>query len=155
MDKWDIDHLNGQNQLQHVSCPILNMGINGVLMIFGLVSWLILVSQCVMNSYMMFWQLFQLKPSMIHMVPHHDTAWQWTVNNIWSCLLGNQGCAQINELITKLLTSFIAKNTTYNKKNTVSNIINIAVVKMFKKRLLAVEYLLLVIYHYPTGKTRW
>jgi hypothetical protein len=68
--------------------------------------------------------------------------------------LGNQGCAQINELITKLLTSFIAKNTTYNRKNTVSNIINIAVIKKCKKRLLAVEYLLLVIYHYPTAKTR-
>jgi len=68
--------------------------------------------------------------------------------------LGNQGFAQINELITELLTAFIAKNSMYNRKNRDSKIINIADCKTCKKRLLAVEYQLFLIYYYPTAKTR-
>jgi len=68
--------------------------------------------------------------------------------------LGNQGFAQINKLITELLTVFIAKNTTYNRKNTVSIIINIADSETCKNRLLTVKYLMLVIFYYPTAKTR-
>jgi len=68
--------------------------------------------------------------------------------------LGNQGFARINELITELLTAFIAKNTTYDRKNTYSKIINVADWTTCKKRLLAVEYLLVIIYNYSTAKTR-
>jgi len=60
----------------------------------------------------------------------------------------------MNQLITELLTAFIAKNTTYNRKNMHSKIINVADCKTCKKRLFAVEYLILIIYNYPTAKTR-
>jgi len=61
---------------------------------------------------------------------------------------------RIKELITELLTASIAKNATYKRKNTYSKIINVADCKTCKKRSLAVEYLILIIYTYPTAKTR-
>jgi len=66
--------------------------------------------------------------------------------------LGNQGFALRNELITELLTGFIVKNTRYKRKNTYSKIINVADCKTCKKSLLAVEYLILIIYNYTTAK---
>jgi len=103
---------------------------------------------------MMLWPPFHSKQCLTHKSPHHETVRQWSVNNIWSYILGNQGFTQMNQLITELLTAFIAKNTTYNRKNTESKIINVADCKLCKKRLLAVEYLILIIYNYRTAKTR-
>jgi len=60
----------------------------------------------------------------------------------------------MDQLITDLLSAFIPKNTTYNRKKTDSKIINVADWKTCKKRLLAVEYLILIIYNDPTAKTR-
>jgi len=130
------------------------MSINGVSMIIGLASGLIYVSQCGNNSYTMLWQPFQLIQRMTHTLPHHETERQWSVNNIWFCILGNQCFTRINELRTKLLTAFIAKNTTYNRKNSDSKIINVTDCKTCKNRLLAVENLILIIYKYPTAKTQ-
>jgi hypothetical protein len=42
----------------------------------------------------------------------------------------------------------------YDRKNTYSKIINVTECKTCKKRLLAVEYLMFIIYYYTTGKTR-
>ena len=53
---------------------------------------------------------------------------------------------RIKKLITELLTTSIAKNATYNRKNTYTKIINVTDHKTCKKRLLAVEYLILIIY---------
>ena len=60
----------------------------------------------------------------------------------------------INALRTGLLTASIAKNATDRRENTYSKIINLADCKTSKKRLLAVEYLILVMYNYLTAKTR-
>jgi hypothetical protein len=60
----------------------------------------------------------------------------------------------MNALITELLTTSMAKYATYRRKKTHSKIINVADCKTSKKRLLAVEYLVLIIYNYPTLKTR-
>jgi len=103
---------------------------------------------------MMLWQPFHLKQCMTHKLPHHGTEHQWSVNDIWSCILGNQGITWMNQLITEQLTSFITNNTTYNRKNTDSKIINVADCETCKKRLLAVEYLILIIYNYPTAKPK-
>jgi len=102
----------------------------------------------------MSWQPFHLKQCKTHTLPHHATERQLSVNNIWSCLLCNQGFVRIKELITELLTASMDKNATYKRKNTYSKIINVTVCKTCKKRLLAVEYLILKIYTYPTAKTR-
>ena len=91
---------------------------------------------------------------MTHTLRHHKTERQRSINNIGSCILGNQGFVRINEHITELLTASIAKNTTYNRKNIYSKIINVADCKTCKQRLLAVDYLIVVIYNYPTAKTR-
>jgi len=100
------------------------------------------------------WLPFHLKQCKIHTVPHHATECQRSVNNIWFCILYNQGFVRIKELITKLLTASIAKNATYKRKNTYTKIINVADCKTSKKKLLAVEYLILIIHTYPAAKTR-
>jgi len=88
------------------------------------------------------------------MLPHDETEHQRSINNIWSCILGNQVFVPMNALITELLTPSMAKYATYKRKNMYSKIINVADCQTSKKRLLAVEYLILIIYHYPTVKTR-
>jgi len=60
----------------------------------------------------------------------------------------------MNQLITELFPAFVTKNTMYNRKNTDSKIFNVADCKSCKMRLLAVEYLILLIFNYPTAKTR-
>jgi len=122
-------------------------------MIIGLASGLIKVSQCSNNSWTMLWPPFHLKQCMTHKLPHHETEHQRSINNIWSCILGHQGFTRMNQLITELLTAFVAKNTTYNRKNTDSKIINVADCKTCQNRLLAVEYLMLIIYNHRTVKT--
>jgi hypothetical protein len=52
----------------------------------------------------------------------------------------------------ELLTAFLATNTTYQKKNTHVKIIDIPNCKTCKKRLLNVEYMILVSYCYLNAK---
>jgi hypothetical protein len=91
---------------------------------------------------------------MTHKLPHHETEHQWSINNIWSCILGNQCTVRICALITELFTASIANNATDRSQNTYSKIIRVADCKTSKKRLLAVEYLILIMYNYPTAKQR-
>jgi len=91
---------------------------------------------------------------MTHTLPHHETERQRSVNNIWSCILRNQGFLRIGAPITKLLTTSLAKNATGRRQNTYSKIINVADCKTSKKRSLAVKYLILIMFNYPTAKTR-
>ena len=102
----------------------------------------------------MLWPPFHLKQCLTHKLPHYETERQWSVNNIWTCILGNLGFTWMNQLITELLTDLIVNNTTYNRKNTDSKKINVADCRTCKKRLLAVEYLILIIYDYQSAKTR-
>jgi len=91
---------------------------------------------------------------MTYTIPHHETECQRSVNNIWSCILGNQGFLCIGVPITKLLTTCLAKNATGRRQNTYFKIINVADCKTSKKRSLAVKYLILIMFNYPTAKTR-
>jgi hypothetical protein len=61
---------------------------------------------------------------------------------------------RIGALIIELLTASIAKNAMDRRQNAYSKILNVANCKTSKKRLLAVEYLILIMYNYPTAKTR-
>jgi hypothetical protein len=60
----------------------------------------------------------------------------------------------IGTLITELLTASIGNNATDRRQNTYSKIINIADSKTSKQRILVVKYLILIMYNYPTAKTR-
>jgi hypothetical protein len=102
----------------------------------------------------MSWQSFHLKQHMTHTLPHYATERQQSVNNIWSCILGNHGLVCINALIAEPLTASMAKYATYRRKITYSKIIHVADCKTPKKRLLAVKYLVIIIYTYPTAKSR-
>jgi len=91
---------------------------------------------------------------MTHTLPHHETERQRSVNTIWFCILGNQGFLCIGAPITELLTTSLAKNATGRRQNTYSKIINVADCKTSKKRSLAVKYQILIMFNYPTAKTR-
>jgi hypothetical protein len=74
----------------------------------------------------MSWEPFHLKQCMKHTLPHYEAEPQRSVNSILFCIFGNLGFVRINELSTELLTASIAKNSTYNRKNTYSKINNVA-----------------------------
>jgi len=101
----------------------------------------------------MSWLPFHLKQCKTQTRPHHATQRERSVNTIWFCILCNKGFLRIMELITEILTASIAKNATYIMENTYSKIINVADCKTCKNRLLAVKYLILILYTYPTAKT--
>ena len=61
---------------------------------------------------------------------------------------------RIGAPITELLTTSVAKNVTGRTQNTYSRLINVADCKTSKKRSLAVKYLILIMFNYPTSKTR-
>jgi len=88
------------------------------------------------------------------MLPHHEDERQRRINIVCYSILDNQDIARIFELITELLTIFIGKNTKCTRKNTDAKIIDIANCKTSKKRLLDVEYVILIKYYYQTAKTR-
>jgi hypothetical protein len=52
------------------------------------------------------------------------------------------------------LTTSLAKNATGRRQNTYSKILNVADCKTSKKRSFAVKYLILIMFNYPTAKTR-
>jgi len=108
------------------------------------------VSLCGNNSYIKEWQPFQPKQSMSYTSPHHANERQRSVNNLWSCVVGSQGIAQIYELRSELSIAVIGKNSIYQRKHTDSKIIDIAICITCKKRLLAAEYVILVRYYYQT-----
>jgi hypothetical protein len=88
------------------------------------------------------------------MLPHHETERQRSVNIIWSFILGNQGFPRIGVPITEVLTLSLAKNATGRTQNMYSNIINVADCKTPNQRSLAVKYLILIMFNYPTAKTK-
>jgi len=88
------------------------------------------------------------------MLPRIEDKWQLSVNNFWSCILGNYGDAWIYEFVTELLNTFIGRNMKYYRKSLHSKIIDIANCTTFKLGLLAVEYTILIRYYYQTAKAR-
>jgi len=88
------------------------------------------------------------------MLSYHENQCQQRVNDVWSCILGNQSIERILELITEQLTAFICKNTTYKRKITELKIIDITNCNTCTKILLDVEYAILMIYYYQTAKRR-
>jgi hypothetical protein len=91
---------------------------------------------------------------MTHTLPHHESERHRSINNIWSCIWGNQGFLRIGAPITKLLTTSLAKNAMCRRQNTYSKIINVSDCKTSKKRSLTVKYRILIMFNYPTAKTR-
>jgi len=88
------------------------------------------------------------------MLPHHENECEGSVNNFWFSILSNHGITRIYEFMSELLTASIGKNSTYYRKNMDSKIINFTHCKTCKKRLLAVEYVILIRYYHQTANTR-
>jgi len=84
----------------------------------------------------------------------HENVCQQSVNNFWSCTLGNQVIVQTLEFTTELLTNCNGKTTKYWTKNTDSKTIEIANCKTCKTRLWDVELACLITYYHQTTKSR-
>jgi len=131
------------------------MCINAASKILGLASLPICMSLCGSNSYPMSWQSFRPKQcSMTCALAHHETECQLSSNNFWSCILGNPGIAQIQELITELLTAFLTRIRTFKWRNTDSKVLDITHCKKCNKKLLSAEYAILIRYYNQTAPTR-
>jgi hypothetical protein len=72
-------------------------------------------------------------------LPHCDNERQLSVNTFWSCVLGNQGVAQMYEFIIALLTALVLLNSTHRMKNIHFKIANVATSMVFKNGLLDVS----------------
>jgi hypothetical protein len=81
---------------------------------------------------------------MTYALSHYENEYQLSVNDFRSCILGYQGIVGIFVHITELLTLFLCKNMTYERKTTNSKIIDIAHRKTCKQRLLVAECTILI-----------
>jgi len=96
-------------------------------------------------------------------MPSHSLIlfWNWCISvytphplrHFWSLPETKIHFADVGAPITEQLTTSLAKNATGRGQNTYSKIINVADCKTSKKRSLAVKYLILIIFNYPTAKT--
>jgi len=102
---------------------------------------------------MRYWEPVWAKTTATRFLPHPENECQWSVNNFWSCILGNQGIAWILEHITEVLTPMLGKNTIYQTKNPDSKIIDLANCKTSKKRLFLPQYVILRRYYYHIATT--
>jgi len=85
---------------------------------------------------------------------HSENQRQLSVNNFWSCILGNQGIVWMYKLITVLLNTLVLLNITHIRKNIDSKIADVPTCKVFKHRLLDVSWVILIKYTYWIAKAR-
>ena len=130
----------------------MKMSVNGVSWIIGVESWVIYVSQHGNNSKRELCQRFQLKQRTTPTLLHYETERQCSINKILSLISGNQGFVRIGAFITERLTASITKNVMDRVQKAYSKMINVSESKSSKKGLLAVEYLIMIMYNYLTGK---
>jgi len=83
---------------------------------------------------MRYWQPLGAKTTATRSLPHPENEGQWSVNDFWCCIFGNQGIAQIFKHITELLTTLIGNNTINERKNMNSKIFTIAGCKTCKNK---------------------
>jgi len=100
---------------------------------------------------MRYWQPSVAKTTATGGLLHSENERQQSVNNVWSCILGNQGIAQIFKHLTEQSTALIHEHTIYRRRITHSKLIDIANCNTCKNKLLAVEYMILIRYYYQTA----
>jgi len=64
---------------------------------------------------------------MAYTLPHHANEHHRSINTLRSCVFGSDHIGRIYELISKLLTAFIGKNSIVKGNNKDSKIIEIAI----------------------------
>ena len=94
------------------------------------------------------------KATAARFVPHPENECQQSLNDVCSCMLGNQGITRIYEIITILLTALVLLNTEYKRQNIDSKITDVTTRKVITKESLDVNWLILIKYHYQTAKAR-
>jgi len=103
---------------------------------------------------MRYWLPLGAKTAATRSLPHPENERRQNVNNVWSCICGNQCIARIFEHITELLTALIGKYTIYQKKITDSKIIDFATCETRKNKLQALLYAILISHHHHTAASR-
>jgi len=94
------------------------------------------------------------KPLLARFRPHCDNEFQRSLNDFWSCTLGNQGIRQIYEFLTEVLTAVVLLNTRHKRQSIDSKITEVVICKVIKKEFLDVNYLILIKYNYQSAKAR-
>jgi len=139
---------------QHGHCPILRMSVNGGSTLFNFESWVIQGLIGCRHPLMRYWRPLGAKTAATRSLPQPENERQRSVHDFWSCIFGNQGILRIFDDIQEILTALLAKSTIYQRKNTDSQIIDIANCQTCKNHLLAVEYTILISHCYQTAKSR-
>jgi hypothetical protein len=84
---------------------------------------------------------------MTHMLPHHETGCQWSINNIWFCIFGLTRLYTDQSAHSRTLDYLYCQNTTYNRKIMDLELINIASCAACKHLILVFEYAILMRYY--------
>jgi len=87
----------------------MKMSVNGPSTIIGHVSWVISEVIGCKLSYTNYWLPLQAKEKVKSSLPHDENERQWSVNDSWSCILGNPGGVMLQIVIYEVLAAFIGK----------------------------------------------
>jgi len=88
------------------------------------------------------------------LLAHSDNERQLSVNNFWSCILGNQGVTWMYEFITVLFTASVLLNITHKRKNIDSKIPNAATCTVFKTGVWDASWAIFIKYSCRMTKAR-
>jgi len=154
IDLSDIDSHYWEKLQWHAPCRIWRLSINGESTIFRFQSWVLYFPIGCRHPYINYWQPCVAKTTATYSLPHPENECQQSVNSFCCCIFCNQGIALISGFITELLTAVIDQNTTYQRYNTDTKLINIASCKACKNISLVVENAILIRYYSHTPKAR-
>src|SRR5713226_2907198 len=85
------------------------MSVHGASTIFGHASWEITPPIGCIQSQRNFWPPLLTKQTAIPSLPHHENEHQRSVNDFWSCVLGNHTSDRLYSVINEFLAAFIGK----------------------------------------------
>jgi len=142
-----IGRLSRQNLLQQHRYYVLKMSSNGASTIFSFASSVSYVPISCRHPFMGYWQPLQTKTTARCSLRHPENERQPSVNSFRTCILRNQGIAQIFVCVTVLLTTLLGKNSIYRRWNTDTKSIDITHSSTSNSTLLVAENAILIRYY--------
>jgi len=127
------------------------MTVNPASKILNFALWAICVPIGCRHPFIKLWQPLQAEITATCSQPHPENEHQLCVNSCICGVWGNQGSVLIFEFITELLTAVVDKNTTYQRYNTDSTVIDFASCKASTNISLVVENTILIRYYSHTA----
>jgi hypothetical protein len=140
----DIGCLYWQKQQRNAPGRILRTSLNGASTILSFALSVIYVPIDCRYPFTRYWQPLLSKTTAACSLPHPDSERQRSVNSFSCSIFGNHGIARIFMCISKLLAALIGNKTIYQRRNTYSELINVASCKASKNVLLDAEHAILI-----------